>query len=157
MNNHIWRPLYVVLALVAVILLVRAVYVPKDFGVHGGEGYMYGWYREGNVQEWKEWPSNYRTQSYCAECHFDQTEALVAAGHAAIQCENCHGPALDHPNEPAVLTIDRGRDQCLRCHARLPYPGSDRKHLPGIEPDQHNPGMACVDCHNPHNPSLEDM
>jgi hypothetical protein len=29
--------------------------------------------------------------------------------------------------------------------------------LPGIDPYEHNPGENCVDCHNPHNPDLENM
>ncbi|KIH77631.1 Cytochrome c3 [Geoalkalibacter ferrihydriticus] len=157
MKNHIWRPLYVVLALVVVILIGRAFYVPKDFGVHGGEGYMYGWYRASNVEEWKEFPSLYRSMTYCADCHMDKTDLAPTSMHGAIQCENCHGPALNHPEDPVQLTIDRSREQCLRCHARLPYPGSDRGKLSGIEPDEHNPGMSCVDCHDPHNPSLEEM
>lgn len=157
MNNHVWRPLYVVLVLVAVILLFRAFYVPKDFGVHGGEGYMYGWYREGNVQEWKDFPERYKTQVYCADCHTDKTDLAVTSMHATIQCENCHGPAMDHPEDPPQLSLDRSRDLCLRCHALLPYPGSDRGQLRGIEPEEHNPGIACVDCHDPHNPSLEGL
>ena len=157
MKNHVWRPLFVVLAIVAVILVARAFYVPKDFGIHGGEGFMYGWYREGNVQEWKDFPAKYRGRDYCAGCHVDQAENSAGSKHSSIQCENCHGPAFDHPEEPMQLTIDRSRDLCLRCHSRLPYPGSDRGDLPGIEPDAHNPGFACVDCHAPHNPDLEEM
>jgi hypothetical protein len=39
----------------------------------------------------------------------------------------------------------------------LPYPTSQRSELPGIDPQDHNPGENCVDCHNPHNPDLENM
>ena len=157
MKSHVWRPLYVFLAIVAVILLVRAFYVPADFGIHGDEGYMYGWYRAGNVDEWKEMPSHYRAGSDCTACHFDKDEMAATSVHGTIQCENCHGAGFDHPQDPPRLAIDRSRDQCLRCHALLPYPGSDRGALVGIENEIHNPGMACVDCHNPHHPSLEDM
>jgi hypothetical protein len=34
---------------------------------------------------------------------------------------------------------------------------SNRGDIPGIDPETHNPGTNCVECHNPHNPSLEDM
>ena len=29
--------------------------------------------------------------------------------------------------------------------------------IPGIDPEQHNAGTECAECHNPHNPSLEEM
>ena len=29
--------------------------------------------------------------------------------------------------------------------------------IPGIDPATHNTEFACVDCHDPHNPRLEDM
>ncbi len=67
-----------------------------------------------------------------------------------IECENCHGPALEHPSDPQKLTIDRSRELCLRCHTYLPYPTSKRAEMKGIDPDQHNPGGECVGCHNPH-------
>ncbi len=77
--------------------------------------------------------------------------------HGTIACQNCHGPALDHPEEPEALTIDRSRETCLRCHTALPYTTSERKRIPGIINEEHNPGEECVLCHNPHNPRLEDM
>lgn len=157
MKSHVWRPLYVVVVIVIVILTARFFYVPDDFGVHGGEGYMYGWYRAGNVDEWKAMPSHYRAGNDCADCHFDKDEMAETSMHGIIQCENCHGAGFDHPQDPPRLAIDRSREQCLRCHALLPYPGSDRGTLVGIENEEHNPGLACVDCHNPHHPNLEDM
>ncbi len=156
MKNHVWRPLYVVLGLVAAILLARAFLVPQDFGSQEA-GYMYGWYRQGNIQEWREQPGRYQgAAAGCGDCHL-QGEALGVSAHAAIACENCHGPAGNHPDDPPALTLDRSRELCLRCHARLPYPSSGRSLIPGIEPDRHNPGMACIECHDPHQPSLEGM
>ncbi len=156
MKNHVWRPLFVVAAIVAAILIVRMFLVPSDFGVHE-TGYMYGWYRAGNPEEWKDFTVKYRTVAYCAECHTDKVENREASKHGLIECENCHGPAMEHPDDPEKLTIDPSREQCLRCHARLPYPSSGRNDIAGIEPDQHNPGIECRDCHNPHHPNLEDM
>jgi hypothetical protein len=40
---------------------------------------------------------------------------------------------------------------------QLPYPTSARRLIRGIDPDLHHPGLACSDCHNPHQPSLEEM
>lgn len=159
MKKHVWRPLYVVLGLVALILLVREVVVPRDFGI-GARGYMYGWHRAGNAQDWRQFPVSYRfrnSKEDCGQCHAEKVQKLASSPHAIIKCENCHGPARNHPENPEKLTIDRSRGLCLRCHAELPYPGSGRSRIVGIDPATHNPGEACADCHNPHHPNLEDM
>jgi predicted CXXCH cytochrome family protein len=155
-KNHVWRPLFVVLGLVAVILLVRLFIVPDDFSV-GERGYMYGYHRLGNEQEWKDFKTKFRTSTYCNDCHEEKMAERVGSPHALIECENCHGLAGDHPDNPEKLTLDRSRELCLRCHTRLAYPSSQRKDLAGIDPQEHNPGDACVDCHNPHRPNLEEM
>jgi predicted CXXCH cytochrome family protein len=77
--------------------------------------------------------------------------------HAIIPCEDCHGPATDHPSDPPKLAIDKSRGLCLRCHSSLPYPTSGRSQIRGIDPDTHNPDVECVMCHNPHKPSLEGL
>jgi len=131
----------------------RAFYVPEGFGVHE-RGYMYGWYREGNIEEWKQFKVKYQGKEYCKDCHPDKIESIDRTAHAVIQCENCHGPAIDHPEDPPKLEIDRSREQCLRCHFPLPYPTSGRANIRGISPDTHNPDIECVMCHDPHNPRL---
>lgn len=157
MKNHIWRPLFVVLGLVALILVVRLFYVPEGFGTHD-QGYMYGFHRLGNEQEWKDQKPNYKFDiGYCNGCHEDKVTSLQSSPHAIIPCEDCHGPAMEHPDNPPKLTVDRSREQCLRCHSYLPYPTSGRAVIRGIDPDKHNPGIECVSCHNPHNPNLEGM
>lgn len=156
LKKHVWRPLFVVLGLVLAILLVRMVYVPDDFGVQA-RGYTFGFHRLGNEQEWKKLPERFRDSNYCAECHQEKSDRLAGGQHAMIPCENCHGAAFDHPEQPPKLVLDRSRELCLRCHSRLYMPSSDRSTIPGIDPEQHNGGSPCVDCHNPHRPSLEEM
>jgi hypothetical protein len=148
--------LYVVLAIVAGILLFRLGYVPADFGVQE-RGYTFGFHRLGNEQEWKDFPDKYKESRYCAECHDEKAATWESAAHGIIPCENCHGAAFAHPDDPEKLTVDRSREQCLRCHARLHMPSSGRSAIPGIVPAQHHPDSACADCHDPHNPSLEEM
>jgi len=155
-KNHVWRPLFVVIGLVVFIFLVRLWYVPDDFGSQE-RGYTFGFHRLSNEQEWKEFPPKYKDSRYCAECHDEKSESLAESAHAMIPCENCHGPALQHPDNPELLTIDRSRELCIRCHAALYMPSSGRNDIPGIDPEEHNVGDMCSDCHNPHNPSLEDM
>jgi len=149
---HVWRPLYVVLALIGLVLIARTLIVPQDFGVHE-RGYMYGWYRSANVEEWKAFKVKYHGKEYCRDCHGEEEQQVSASPHKIIECENCHGPALDHPADPQRLILDRSRDLCLRCHTYLAYPTSKRSEIKGIDPDQHNPGGECAGCHNPHEAS----
>jgi predicted CXXCH cytochrome family protein len=156
MKSHALRPLWVVLAIVVTILVVRHYDVPSDFGVHSN-GYMYGWYRGRNIWDWKRVTVKYQGKASCASCHQKQVDANSGTPHAIIQCENCHGPALDHPTDPARLAIDKTREFCLRCHAKLPYPSSARGGLRGIDPATHHPGVECVKCHDPHHPNLTNL
>jgi uncharacterized paraquat-inducible protein A len=155
-KRHVWRPLFVVVGLVVVILLFRLFYVPADFGAQD-RGYTFGFHRLSNEQEWKDFPAKYRDSTYCSGCNEDKSESIGASSHAMIPCENCHGAALNHPEDPEVLNIDRSRDLCIRCHSELYMPSSGRNDIPGIDPIQHNAGLECCECHNPHNPSLEEM
>jgi len=156
-KSHVWRPLYVVIAIVILILIARVFYVPKDFGIWE-RGYMYGFHNKGSEQWWKQFKVKYKFNSeYCKDCHSDKYESIMKTPHAIINCENCHGPVLDHPSDPPKLKIDKSREQCLRCHYPLPYPTSGRANIRGIDPEKHNPGVECSMCHNPHKPTLEGM
>lgn len=154
MGNHVLRPLLLVIVLVLLILVARHFMVPKDFGI-GPTGYMYGWHRMSSEEYWKAFKVKYRTAEYCKDCHGDKIALIAASPHRIINCENCHGPAVDHPDDPPKLMIDRSRELCLRCHFPLLYPTSGRAKIRGIDPEEHNPGVACADCHNPHKPNLQ--
>ncbi|RMG71710.1 MAG: cytochrome C [Nitrospirae bacterium] len=154
MTNHVYRPLYLIIAVIAIILLARFAIVPKDFGIYE-RGFMYGFHRKSNEKEWEAFKVKFRTRKYCKDCHPDKYESIMKSKHHIIQCENCHGPAFDHPENPPKLEINRERKLCLRCHTKLPYPTSQRGKLKGINPEAHNPEMECVMCHNPHKPDME--
>jgi predicted CXXCH cytochrome family protein len=155
MKHSVVRPLLVVLLVVALILLARVFIVPHDFIV-SERGYRFGWHRLGNEQDWKNFKVKYAGSDYCAACHADNAALIQDSPHAKIQCENCHGPALGHPDNPPKLQIDTSRDLCLRCHnVGLAYATSGRAKLRGVDPDTHNPGVECSMCHNPHHPNLE--
>ena len=151
MKNHVLRPLFVALAIVAAIVIARTVLVPSDFGVYE-RGYMYSWHRKSNEAEWKTVRVKYKTAKVCAECHQDKVDDIKHSAHESIGCENCHGPNYDHPKDPIGLTVDRSRSLCIRCHAYLPYKTSDRGGIRGIDPTKHYPSAECVMCHIPHNP-----
>jgi hypothetical protein len=151
LKNHVWRPLFIVAAIVAGILLLRLVIVPSDFGI-GERGYMYGWHRISNEAEWAKIPAKYQGSKTCAPCHKSNYDDLMKSPHASIACENCHGPLVNHPKEPKKLDIDTRRDLCIRCHAYMPYRESGRAKIPGINPEKHYPTEECIMCHYPHNP-----
>jgi predicted CXXCH cytochrome family protein len=155
MKNHVWRPVIVVIGIVALILAARAVYVPKDFGVYD-RGYIYSWHRKGDEDFWKNFKIKYQGKEYCKDCHDKNYVQISRSPHRSIMCENCHGPAVDHPSEAwPKLVIDKSREQCYRCHVSLPYPTSGRSRIRGFpDPEKHNPGIECVMCHNPHSPKL---
>jgi len=155
MKNHVLRPLWVVLVAIALILVVRHLMVPDDFGVQG-ESFTYNFHRLSNVDEWEDFKVKYKGREYCQECHEDNGADNNSSKHRMIQCENCHGPAIDHPDDPETLAIDTSRELCLRCHTSLAYPGSQRGNIKGIDPEEHNAGENCSDCHNPHKPDLEE-
>lgn len=152
LKNHVLRPLFIVLAIVCGILVTRMLLVPDDFGTHE-RGYMYGWHRKSNEAEWQKVPVKYKTAVVCRECHKDKYADIRDSPHAAISCENCHGPNGDHPQNPAGMAIDRSRGLCIRCHAHLPYKESARAKIPGIDPLKHYPQAECVMCHYPHDPT----
>jgi predicted CXXCH cytochrome family protein len=149
---HVLRPLYVLLALGAIVLIAQAFLAPQDFGTQE-RGYMYGWYRKSNEADWKEFKVKYQGRDYCQDCHREPFEKIRTGFHSFLECENCHGPAGDHPSDPQKLSIDRSRKLCLRCHALLPYPTSQRSDIKGFHPDEHNPGVECSTCHEAHKPS----
>lgn len=156
MKNHLFRPLIVIIGIVFLVLLVRFVYVPRDFGI-GERGYMYGLHRAANEDDWKKVKVKYMGREYCKGCHSEKYASINKTPHRIIQCENCHGPANDvmgdHPSEQRFkLTIDKTRQHCLRCHFPLPYFSSGRAKIRGINPDKHNPDIECSNCHNPHAP-----
>ncbi|MCF6290779.1 MAG: cytochrome c3 family protein [Desulfobacterales bacterium] len=156
MRNYVWRPLIVALIAIALLLVARAIMVPDDFGVHG-DSFTYNFYRKDSINDWKKMEVKYQGKAYCVECHEEKVEANLSSPHGIIECENCHGPARNHPDDPELLEIVTKRELCLRCHDSLPYPDSLRGDIIGIDPEEHNPGSECIECHNPHNPDLEDM
>lgn len=155
MKWHVLRPLWVAIALVGAILVARAVIVPDDFGVHG-RNFTYGYHRLSNIQEWRDFPVKYQGREACVECHEENVVMLDRASHAAVECENCHGPAASHPDVDELLPLNTTRELCLRCHARLELPNSDRGELVSIVDRRHKRRQKCTRCHNPHDPA-EDM
>jgi len=151
LKSHVLRPLYVVILLVIILVVAREIYVPDDFGTHGR--FTYEYYRQSDIQDWQSVTVKYQGKAYCGDCHKDKVDLIAATPHVRIECENCHGPGLGHP-ETVKLAIGDAQSLCLRCHTYLPYAASGRSEIVGIDPNAHGiPGLRCVDCHNPHQPT----
>jgi len=151
MKRHVLHPLWLAIGVVAAILIARQFLVPDDFGVNG-RNFTYGFYRLGDIQDWKNFPVKYEGRDYCADCHKDNYRSIRRSPHKNVQCENCHGPARGHPGEIAKLPINTDRSLCLRCHANLDYGNTARAEMPSIVDHRHHRRQQCAECHNPHDP-----
>jgi hypothetical protein len=151
MKRHVLHPLWVAIGLVGLILVARLFLVPGDFGVHG-ESFTYNFHRLSNVQEWQDFPVKYKGRDSCMECHEENVRSIRRSPHKRVQCENCHGPSGNHPDDVEFLPVDTSRDLCLRCHAFLDYPNSARAEMLTIKDRIHKRRRECVECHYPHDP-----
>jgi hypothetical protein len=48
----------------------------------------------------KKFKVKYLGKEYCKDCHPGKYDSINKTPHMSIQCENCHGPAIDHPSDP---------------------------------------------------------
>ena len=140
------RRLAVVLAvLLAVLLVARAVLVPRTFGEKGH-------YRAAAVDSIAVLPIHYAGREACAMCHPAEVAKKAASFHRGVACEACHGPEAAHTTDPIghKPTAPRDRAFCVRCHA---YDPARPTGFPQIDPVLHNPVRPCFTCHNPHDPT----
>ena len=160
MKSHVYRPLYVVIAIIALILIVRAVAIKdKDFAAHE-TGYRFGWHDKQNEEFWRDgFKVKYMDRRLCFDCHEDKAKVLLGSAHKNINCQNCHTAegvvGADHPEKVEKMVIDRSRAQCLRCHAEIPDVGSGRakitKQIDGLtHPWDDEKETECVTCHDVH-------
>ena len=83
MNNHVFRPLFVAIEAVVLLLLFRHSVVPDDFGV--SDNFTYGFHRAESIDDWKAVSVKYRGKAYCEECHSDIYDENMTSMHKYIQ------------------------------------------------------------------------
>jgi predicted CXXCH cytochrome family protein len=155
-------------------LVARWALIPSDFGV-------LGYYRAGALTDARARPIAYAGRAACMECHngaYDPPEPEAGAParktalttpldpvrdnkHFKLNCEACHGPLQKHvADEDKALPVPKvGSDAlCLGCHRRL---DGRPKTQPQVLPATHKKSGdekkdACVACHKPHWPKIED-
>jgi len=139
-------PLIVLFALViAAFVAARQIFVPASFG-------KLGFYRADALKEASELEIKYAGAEVCSDCHYEISDLKAGSFHRKVSCEACHGPSADHVDSPDenLPFVPKGREFCPVCHGYIPSRPSG---FPQILPEQHNPGKACMTCHNPHNPT----
>jgi len=82
MKNHVLRPLWLVLAAIAVFMVVRHFIVPADFGVEEGGDFPYHCHRLSGNDDWRDFKVKYRGREYCQECHEENVESILDSPHA---------------------------------------------------------------------------
>ncbi len=144
-HQPVFRAGVVVVIILTGFALLRMIFVPPTFGV-------YGYYRASNLDYWATRPVAYAQGTQCDTCHGERAGFVAAGGHAGLDCQSCHGPAASHPDNPGAWqpTINPDREFCARCHGQVE--GRPDTVIKQIDLDQHNPGVSCVQCHDPHRP-----
>ena len=105
-------------------------------------------------------PLSFAKRGTCGDCH-EIFEIHGKSKHQSVQCQNCHAPLAVHVVDgemKKLMPINRSPKLCLRCHRTLP---SRPKDFPQIVVQDHVGEFeqdlklgACIECHQPHNPSL---
>lgn len=142
--QHLIRAIGLLALFLIAFFTLRPEFRPPSFG-------QYGFYRGQNVKEWADLPVEYASAPSCQPCHQDRYETWARSKHRTVICENCHGPAETHIEKKAKLIKERSRKLCALCHSQLV---SRPRGFPQVDLEKHGDQLACVTCHNPHNPPL---
>jgi len=147
--DQVKRLSVLIIALAALFILIRPLFIPDDFG-------EYGHYRASAAEENAYLELKYAGQEICFDCHDDTEETKNAGYHRNLACEICHGPGKAHAEEPesVLLAAPRERGFCPLCHEYLP---SRPTGFPQIVTASHNPMMPCIQCHDPHDPEPPEV
>ena len=80
---------------VLLFLVIRAFFVPADFG-------ELGHFRTGALQDIRNLPLHFAARASCgqADCHEEEAASLASDTHASVGCESCHGALAAHAADP---------------------------------------------------------
>ena len=142
---HLIRLVVVVLIAMAAFAGLRSLMVPESFG-------QYSHYRGNALEEVRTRAVSFAGRQACFECHDAVVETKKAGKHVNVGCEACHGPQAKHAEDPSLKPSKPDTAVlCARCHEK----NSAKPHgFPQVVTKEHNTGMACGDCHQPHQPKL---
>jgi hypothetical protein len=131
-------------AFIAVFLIARHFLVPESFG-------QYGHYRGNSLSDNAGRELVFASKPDCIDCHSDIYDMIQSDKHAKLSCLICHGPGLEHVNNPDASNILKksGRTHCGRCHAINPARAAGVITQIDIA-SHHIEKDNCIECHNPH-------
>ena len=135
-------PLFIVF--IGLFLLIRHFLVPDSFG-------QFGHYRGDALIDHAAKALVHASKEDCIECHSDIGEQLENEMHAGLSCIICHGPGLEHVDNPEADNIHKasGREFCGKCHHINAAKSTDIIFQVDIA-SHHTEKENCIECHNPH-------
>lgn len=145
--EHLLR-LALVFAVGAIVFVVlRAILVPKSFG-------EYGHYRGDAIAQIASQPVKFAGHQTCEGCHADEAGMKSKGVHVSVTCEACHGALANHADDPTGVQPPKLDTSvlCVRCHE---VNGARPKTFPQITAKDHNAGLSCETCHQPHSPKIQ--
>jgi hypothetical protein len=143
-KEHLVRMAGLFLAGLGLFLVLRVLFVPKDF-------YQLGHFRTGALADNAAWAVAFAGRAACESCHPDVVTERKGSRHGAIACEACHGALAKHADDPASLkpTLPEARKLCLVCHLQ---DVAKPKTFKQVNPEEHMGAEPCTTCHKPHHP-----
>ncbi len=108
-------------------------------------------YQEATRAVTMEQPIAYVGSDKCMTCHLKTRQEWLHSSHSTVACEDCHGPGSQHIEHAAPMYLSTSSSLCLTCHAKLSVRPES---FPQVVADEHNGGVACLECHNPMHPDI---
>ena len=145
--QHVIRVAAVFFAGFLLFVVVRAWFIPADFGAEG-------FYRLGARVDAMTKPLAYGGEVECVSCHSDQDDLRKTGRHVNVKCEACHGPSWKHTQDATEVrtpTMDLPK-LCVGCHTKA---AGKPALFPQVVAASHYAGRACASCHQPHKPKAE--
>jgi len=157
---HVHRVFIILAGALVVGFAVQRLLQPRSFG-------QYGHYRGDSLVQLMARAPVHQGRAVCAECHEEIHAAHRKDVHFRVECEDCHGPGLNHVRyrrgedptiTPAAATMPREYtlEGCLFCHRKL---AARPKSFAQIDPKEHyaflhvnDERTRCIECHSPHEP-----
>lgn len=135
-------PMFVVF--IGLFLILRHFLVPDTFG-------QYGHYRGDALIDNASKEMVHASKEDCFACHDDIQAVVENDSHAGLSCLICHGPGLEHVDNPEAGNIlkNSGRDFCGKCHQINAARSTDIIFQVDIN-THHTEKENCIECHNPH-------
>ncbi|HSJ23436.1 MAG TPA: multiheme c-type cytochrome [Longimicrobiales bacterium] len=137
------------------------------------------WQQTAHAGAWEGLQSSSHAQAFCEGCHTVNALGNIADGNGGwlasqdarykdVQCESCHGPGLEHVQNPSKATVGSvlapmaigtadAWQGCAQCHAGAHHPYADewKASAHGSPTASPQTRAECVECHTAENALLK--